>query len=307
MNRSVSPSKALSVILVVAAALAASTAFAWGITGHQIITDKAISRLSGEIAAFFRANEASLYAFSNGPDLVSARDAEEGPNHYFDVDMFDPATLVSLPESHDEFLKGRGADASRAGRLPWAVQARYDALVKALEARDYEAILKEAGYLSHYVADSTMPLHATLNYKGQHSGNVIYPGDGPERHVHVRFEIGMIDAYAAEISGRIENSERELRPVRSPVAETLVNLYSSLALVDGLLAADRALLKPGDELEPGYYEGLYKACGEMAVDTMALAALEVASFWQSAYEEAGRPRLTAAEVVLTRGTVEAAE
>jgi len=302
MNLSVLRSKGFRTALGVCALalIVAPLALSWGMNAHNVVSHEATQLLSGDLKGFFEANMASLLAFSNEPDIVSRTDPSEGPNHYLDLDMFDSPPFDRILADEDEFRRRFGAKAAEGGRLPWAAADRYKALVEALRARDYEKILTEAGYLSHYVADSTMPLHATKNYKGQFSGNVIFPGDGPERHVHVRFEIGMVDMHLDEIEEKVSKRAGTLRELGDPAAVVLENLKKSYEHINAVLEADRARLKPGETPSPEYYRALYNEVGWIAADQLTLATRDVAGLWQRAWLEAGSPKLPAAEVVLSR-------
>lgn len=279
--------------------------YGWGISGHHLVTYNAVELLPAGLKGFFEANLASIEAFSNEPDLLSARDAAEGPNHYFDLDAFDSPPFEKIPSDEKAFVEKFGRDALKKGRLPWAVGERYRALVDAFAKKDLQRTLKEAGYLSHYAADSTMPLHSTVNYKGQLSGNVIFKEDSPARHVHVRFEIGMIDAHLGKLQKALSKRELKARPVSDPSGLTMKTLKASYPLANDILKADRALLAPGQPLTGEYYSGLYEKTGHIAEEGLAEAVELVASYWISAWKEAGSPRFPADEVVLSKPPAEA--
>jgi len=267
-------------------------------TGHKIATKAAVSLVERRLRTFFSANLESLVAFSNEPDVLSKVDSKEVPSHFLDLDLFGESPFVNIPADEKAFVAQFGAEALEKGRLPWAVRDTYDALVRAFEKRNYEEILRNAGHLSHYVADATMPLHATKNYKGQSSGNVIFEGDAPDRHVHVRFEIGMIDAYRDAVEKGMASRFGRVRRIANPAEEAMALLKLSYAYIDPILEADKALLASGEKPTPSYYAGMYDRVGDIAERQLALAATEVASFWTSAWEAGGKPKLPDARVVL---------
>jgi hypothetical protein len=279
-------------------AVLSAAAFAWGFAGHDMVTHHAVGLVSGDLGAFLNANMATLVAFSAEPDVLSEGNASEAPNHFFDMDAFDKPPFAAIPSTEAAFVGKFGKDATKEGRLPWAAADAYKALVDSMRAKDYEGVLRNAGHLSHYVADSTMPLHATKNYKGQATGNVILVDRTPDRHVHVRFEVGMIEANRDEIDSLIGKRAGGVHRIADPAAETINNLRNSYSLVDSVLTADRQILKPGEAVTPQYFKELYERVGGIAVSQMAFAAGEVASFWESAYEDAGRPSIPALEVKL---------
>ncbi|MHC4712280.1 MAG: phospholipase C/P1 nuclease family protein [Planctomycetota bacterium] len=307
MNRSAFPGKAAALLAaVMVAAGAVQVALAWGIAGHQIVAFRAVSLLPDELQGFFKANIESVIAFANEPDLLARGDPAESENHYFNLDAFGEPPFDNVPSDEMVFLRRFGEKAVGKGRLPWAVRDRYNALAEAFARRDLQSVIKEAGYLSHYVGDATMPLHSTLNYKGQFSGNVILDDDSVDRHVHVRFEIGMVDAHDEEIVAAIRRRALKPRRFTDPAANALELLVKSYPHIDRILTADRALLAPGGEVAPEYYEKMYEQVGEIAVNRLAKASEAVALFWLSAWRKGGEPKLFAAEVVLTTPPLEAA-
>ncbi len=240
---------------VVLLAFAVPLALAWGFSAHRIIVRKAVETVPPTLGDFFKANMTSLLDFANEPDAVSEADSAEGPNHFFDVDAFAEAPFDGIPTTEKAFVAKYGEQALKDGRLPWAAGARYDALVKAFADRDYEAILRNAGWLAHYVSDSTMPLHATKNYKGQETGNVIFSGDRADRHVHVRYEIGMVDANRADIERRLEAAAFKTHEVTDPAAEIIENLRESYPFIKDILDADKGSPEAGG----GGHAGLLQA------------------------------------------------
>jgi len=300
MNRSAFRSR--DVATAIAAGLcviaAAATALGWGISAHRMITSEAIGLLPGEMQAFFRANSQNLAALSIEPDALSEESREEAPNHFMDLDAFDKPPFDKIPLDEKAFVRKFGKDALKEGRLPWAIGDRYRMLVDAMRERDGEGVLRNAGYVAHYVADATMPLHATKNYKGQLTGNVIFEGNAADRHVHVRFEVGMIDANLDDIRKRMEAEVGSVREIKDPAGEAFALLKDSYSHIEPVLAADGELVKPGSLVEPRYYTEMYRRVGGLAVQRMALARSQVASYWASAWIEAGRPELGGVAVVL---------
>jgi len=268
---------------------------------HQLVCDDAASVLPDGLKGFFEANAPNIRGFANEPDAISIIDSSTGPNHFIDLDAYSKPPFDDVPSDEKELIAKFGADALKGGRLPWAIRDEYSALVDSLEKRDYEAILKHAGHLGHYVADATMPLHSTKNYKGQFTANVIFDApDDPNRHVHVRFEIGMIDANRQDVAQRVLKRVRKPHAVLDPAAEGLALAKVSFEYINPILDADRELLKPGGEVTPAYFDGMYKKLGDLAAQQMALAATEVASYWQTAWEQAGKPELYQARIVLPK-------
>ena len=58
------------------------------------------------------------------------------------------------------------------GVLPWNIEWTYRRLVEAMHEGDGVGILRWAADLGHYVGDAHVPLHTTLNYNGQLTGQL---------------------------------------------------------------------------------------------------------------------------------------
>jgi len=72
------------------------------------------------------------------------------------------------------------------GTLPWTTRDTVDELAETFRERRVEHLPRVLGRLSHYVADLHQPLHTTVNYDGQRTGN---------RGVHAVFEVHIINRY----------------------------------------------------------------------------------------------------------------
>lgn len=282
-----------------AAIVAPAVVSAWGSIGHSIVVGEAARLTPDGLRGFLEANSSNLTLLASEPDAMSVMDSSTGPDHYIDLDAWSKPPFDDVPSHEAVFIAKFGKDALKEGRLPWAVRDQYNALVAAMKARDIEEALRRAGHLAHFVSDATMPLHATKNYKGQSSGNVIFDApEDPNRHVHVRFEIGMIAANRRDVEATVRKCIVATHVVTDPAAEAMDLAKDAYSDIDAILTADRELLKAGAAVTPEYFAAMYRQVGDIATTRLALAATEIASYWTSAWVEAGRPSLPAAQVVL---------
>ena len=152
----------------------------------------------------------------------------QAPDHFLDLEWADlagtPCSAGSpgcspdskmLPRKRYDFIRALYAAQARhpelslqpdkVGMQPWQVEEIWERLKSDL--RDYRAlkaanedlsgietiILYEAGWLGHYVADGSQPLHTTINYNGW----VETPnpnGYTAEHHIHSQFETVYVSA-----------------------------------------------------------------------------------------------------------------
>jgi hypothetical protein len=268
-------------------------AYAWGYTGHRIINDVAIDAMPLEVKAFFIANRQYLVEHSGDPDLAAEDNEVESRNHYIDLDLLDQPPFKNIPHDWDEAVQKFGYEKMLGvGRLPWRIEEMTEKMSEAMRAGDWEKTLATAAWLSHYVADAHMPLHTTKNYKGQFTGNVINE-DLPveDKHVHFRFEIRLIERNLDEIKVSMRRRARPATFLEEPGEKVWQILLDSYKEIDDLLKADLECGKLDPTFGDKFYEAFKGEVGGLAEGRLAASAQAVASFWYTAWVNAGRPRL----------------
>jgi hypothetical protein len=211
-------------LLSVAGVLLSSAAFAWGPDGHRMISTLAVQSLPREVPAFLRKANAAAEAGYLGPEADRVRgageafDAEHSPAHFLDVSddltILGGPPLKALPptrEQYDTALREAGSTQYKAGYLPYAIIDGFQLLAKDLaywrvdvagqkhakskKARAWYArdrimreklVLHDLGVWSHYVADGSNPMHASVHFNGW--GKFDNPEDFTQAKIHVPFE-----------------------------------------------------------------------------------------------------------------------
>lgn len=168
----------------------------------------------------------------------------------------------------------------KSGTLPWTIESESDALAGAWRDGNCRAVFKLAGYLSHYVADASQPLHTTIHYDG-------YPED---RGIHQRLEL-TADGYVAELEREAAPRVRveDLDAVWTPV---IAELRESSALVPRVIAADRGA-RSATRSSPQFERMLMQEERGWIVSQVAVAASVLASIWQFEWRRAGHPAICA--------------
>lgn len=156
----------------------ASPAFAWGPTGHQIVTY--VGSTTQNQASFWSANADGMRQLSTVPDRVwknPKTKAGEDPNHWFQADAYikdirQCDDILKFPKAYDDAVARYGeATILRNGTAPWRIVQMYGLALADLRAGNLKEAIEEAGTMSHYIGDLSQPLHASENYDGQMSGN----------------------------------------------------------------------------------------------------------------------------------------
>ena len=221
-------------VLVALIALIPVQAWAWGASGHRLVSRLAVEVLPKDIPAFVRTPEAveAIGEFGREPDRsrvdLSPHTSDFDAGHFLDADdegkaMGGPA-IGSLPMTRDQYetaLRAAGTTSLKAGWLPYEIVDGYQQLVidfaywrvlrlgetrgatpaerawyKQDRIRREALTLRDLGEWSHFVGDGSQPLHVSLHYNGW--GSFPNPKGYTQEHVHAPFEGAFVKAYVTE-------------------------------------------------------------------------------------------------------------
>jgi hypothetical protein len=196
--------KTAAALAMIAALLSPAPAFAWGATGHELVSGAAIDMLSKDVPTFLKTMSArwQIALLGREPDRWRGaglvHDRERDPAHFLDVGDDDKVnelyTLDLLPATRGDFEKGlrlKGVEPNDQGYLPYAIIDGYQQVVKdfaywraskvgakkaktradrewfAQEMKMREQlIIRDIGVWSHYVGDGSQPQHLSDHYNG---------------------------------------------------------------------------------------------------------------------------------------------
>lgn len=193
--------------------------FAWGSDGHRMINRIAVMTLPNDVPAFLHNGEAvdTIEYLGPEPDRWKSRAEEElaiksSPDHYIDLEWAD--LVGPLPHHRYDYMRAlekaqaQHTDltltAEKVGMQPYAAIEVWERLKAAM--REYRklvaanadtrpaetAILFYTGWLGHYVADGSQPLHVSIQFNG-------WTGPDPkgyttEHKIHSQFESTYVSA-----------------------------------------------------------------------------------------------------------------
>ncbi|MGB9408032.1 MAG: nuclease [Terracidiphilus sp.] len=202
-------------------------AYAWGNHGHRLVNKLAASSLPADVPAFLRSPEAIAEIEYLGPEPDRWRSpaepelvAAQAPEHFIDMELAD--ALGPLPHRRLDFeakVFAAGQRPEKIGLQPWQTEEVWERLKSSM--REYrkltaakqdanpdtraveQAILFYAGWLGHYVADGSQPLHTTIQYNGWVGPNP--NGYTTEHKIHWQFEGPFVDAnmHEAEVQAKM--------------------------------------------------------------------------------------------------------
>lgn len=274
-----------------------NTCLSWGFYAHRQINSYAVFLLPPEMLVLYKPHIQFLHEHAVDPDKRRYLVPNEGPRHYIDIDHYGKYPFSDLPRKWDDAINKYSLDTiSKYGTVPWWIQVMLSRLTNAFRDKDQIRILKLSAEIGHYIADAHVPLHACSNHNGQFTGQHGIHGFWESRipellaHTHWDFFIG------------------KARYLSDPLQFTWKRVLESAAASDSVLLFERRLNEsfPPDrkfsfENRNGVLLRQYSTDYTVAFDRMLNNMVErrmqqsiyaVASFWYTAWVNAGQPDLT---------------
>jgi hypothetical protein len=278
---------------------------AWGNEGHTAINRVAAEKIPAEMPRFLRRAVVEIAYLGPEPDRwrspseFALKNSQEA-DHFIDLERV--AWLDPLPQGRYEFYRKlyekRAATPStdhpddylpeHVGLQPYITMEVYGRLKAAF--REYrqrlaahqptraveQAIIFYAGWLGHYVADGSQPLHTTIQYNGWVGPNP--NGYTTERKIHAQFETAYVAAnITAKDFARLVTSPERLD---DPFARYVAYLRQSNELVEKVYQLEKA----GGFTGKGSSEGF-----EFTTHRLAAGAQMLLDLWYTAWLESAVP------------------
>lgn len=192
---------------------------AWGRDGHAMINRLAGAALPADVPEFLRSHEAldALEYYGPEPDrwkspLEPELGAAGSPEHFIDMEYAD--LVGELPRKRYDYVRALAfaqkshpdlaLTPEKVGLQPYVTLEVWQRLKSAM--RDYRKLKADhkdtkpseceivflAGWLGHYVADGSQPLHTTIQYNGWTGPNP--NGYTTEHKIHAQFESTFVSA-----------------------------------------------------------------------------------------------------------------
>jgi hypothetical protein len=211
------PGLRLASALVLLPLLSAQPALAWGRDGHMMINRIAGAALPADVPAFLRSPAAldALEYYGPEPDRWRSPaepelSAAQAPEHFIDLEYAD--RIGPLPRNRFDYIRALAVAQAKhpdlplapdkVGLQPYETNELYERLKSAM--RDYRTLVAAkqdtkpseaeivflAGWLGHYVADGSQPLHTSIQYNGWVGPNP--HGYTTEHHIHAQFETDFV-------------------------------------------------------------------------------------------------------------------
>ena len=267
----------------------------WGFFAHRRINRLAVFTLPEGMAGFYKANIEFITEHAISADKRRYVDSAEAPKHFFDADRYGRQPFAAMPQRWTDAAARYSSDTLRKyGTVPWAIQYNYYNLIRAMKAHDSTGILVISANLGHYLADAHVPLHLTLNYDGQLTG---------QTGIHALWETRLPELFSNSYNYKVGKA----RYITSPLAEAFRICRTSFRSVDTVLRTEKFLNRSYTDAQKyvmeqrgtrkvktysvPYSRAYHKLLNGMVQRRMRSAILSTGSFWFSAWVDAGQPDL----------------
>jgi hypothetical protein len=284
--------------------MAVEQSFAWGSDGHKMINRLAGAALPSDVPEFLRSKEAldALEYYGPEPDrwkapLEPELNAAQSPEHFIDLEYAD--LVGDLPRKRYDFVRALAfaqkshpdlaLTPEKVGLQPYQTIEVWERLKSAM--RDYRHLKQDhketkpveaeivflAGWLGHYVADGSQPLHTTIQYNGWTGPNP--NGYTTEHKIHALFESVYVSANvrASDVAPLIPQKPVVLGDV---FVDYVAYLRHSNSLVEKTYELEKA----------GAFAGVGTPAGKEFVDErLAAGATELRDMIYSAWVKSAEP------------------
>jgi hypothetical protein len=266
----------------------------WGFFGHRSINRLAVFTLPDPLMGFYKRHIDYLIRHAADADKRRYVSEEEARRHYLDADRYEQALpFDTIPEKWEEAVETFSEDTLIAyGIAPWHLEKMVRRLTLAFERKDLAQILRLSADIGHYAGDCHVPLHSTMNYNGQLSG---------QKGIHGLWESRLPELFADNYDffvGKAAYTGNVLRAVWEAFG-------ASVAARDSVLLFEKELdlvFDPGKKYsfeDRGqttvkvysyeYSEAFHESLNGMVERRMRAAVLFTGSLWYTAWVNAGSP------------------
>lgn len=280
--------------LLVAFSAATALDCAWGFYAHKQINRLAVFTLPPEMLGFYKKNIGYITEAAVNPDRRRYVVDGEAARHYIDLDHYGDSALSKLSASWNVVITRYPEDTLQAhGIVPWHIFRTYLRLREAFLVGDPYAILRHSADLGHYVADGHVPLHTTVNYDGQLTG---------QTGIHAFWESRLPELFANRYNYLVGRASYLTDPQEAAWAA----VASAHHALDSVLGFERTLAtQMGDRrysyetkgrqtfrvFSQEYAEAYHAMLAGMVERQMRAAIRLTGSLWYTAWVDAGQPDL----------------
>jgi hypothetical protein len=270
--------------------------YCWGFYAHQQINYYAVFLLPPQMLVLYKPNIDFIMEHATDPDKRRYAVKAEGPRHFIDIDHYGQYPYTNLPHKWKDAVAKYSEDTlNKYGIVPWYIPIMLYRLTDAFKQKDFSKILRYSAEIGHYIADAHVPLHTNSNHDGQLTN---------QKGIHAFWESRIPELLAAkEFDFFIGKADY----IKDPQAFIWTRVLESAQEADSVLSIEKELSKtfPADqqysfEERKGKIIRQYSSAFTIAYNKLLNGMVErrmrqsiyaVASFWYTAWVNAGEPDL----------------
>jgi hypothetical protein len=269
---------------------------------HQEINYYAVFLLPPEMLILFKPNILYLREHAVDPDKRRYAVKEEAARHYIDIDYYGKFPFPDLPRKWEDAIRKYGDSLESHGIVPWWISTMMARLTAAFREKNTNKILKLSAEIGHYIADAHVPLHASSNHNGQLSG---------QQGIHAFWESRIPELFAEKEWDFVIGTAAF---IESPSSFVWKRVLESAAAADTVLGVEKELSRStrddqkyayenrNDKILRQYSSSFCKnynsRINNMVERRMRQSVFAVASFWYTAWVNAGQPDLRQASALI---------
>lgn len=267
----------------------------WGFFAHRTITQVAVYALPSNMQGFYFRHLNQLVKLSTAPDERRTDDPGEESKHFIDMDHFGDNPFGLMPKAYDKAMAKYTADTlKKYGTVPWTVLDVKEKLTEAFKEGDTTAIIALSADLDHYVADAFVPLHTTENYDGQLT---------KQQGIHSLWESKLPELFISQYKLDSEKGEY-LKDPQAAIWKVIQDSYGFLgatfdyeAEINKRFTTEKKYTfshkygKTRRAYSDAFAKEYNKKVGGQVAYRLKGAPTMVASFWITAWKDAGSPDL----------------
>ncbi|MDX5482274.1 MAG: zinc dependent phospholipase C family protein [Hymenobacteraceae bacterium] len=282
-------------LLLLLSLLLPQSGYTWGFFAHQRINRLAVFSLPPEMIGLYKKHIRYVTENAVNPDRRRYAVDYEAPRHYIDLDVYGDSALYRLPRFWQQAVEQYSEDTLQAyGIVPWHINFMKYQLTQAFKERNLDRILRLSTEIGHYIADACVPLHTTQNYNGQLTG---------QRGIHAFWETRLPELY----SGNYDFFVGQPQYIEQPQLKAWNLVASAHTALDSVLYFERQLTEEFDEdkkysfevrnnlttrvYSRAFSEAYHRRLNGQVERQMRRAVQAIASYWYTAWVDAGQPNL----------------
>jgi hypothetical protein len=268
----------------------------WGFFAHRKINYYAVFLLPPEMLVLYKPHIQFLSEHAVDPDKRRYLVPQEAPRHFIDIDNYGKFPFKELPRKWDSAIARFGRDSIISnGIVPWWILIMLQRLTLAFKAKNAAAILKLSAEIGHYISDAHVPLHACSNHNGQYTN---------QKGIHAFWESRIPELLADRSfnffigkAGYIKDPTKYIweRVLESGAAADTVLLFekdlSGRYPTDQKFGFETRNQSTIRQYSLQYSLAYHNKLDGMVERRMRLSVYSTASFWYTAWVNAGQPDL----------------